>query len=113
MARIKTTGAELKQFWANEDPEFWPEGDHIDGMWWLVNGVEHEDVDIEALKDTDIIVTEGAMVKGNGEDSNDFAAVMKKWRKKRTHTTLVVELPSEHKDALAAFLKGLKGKIVQ
>jgi hypothetical protein len=113
MARIKTTGRELKLFWANEDPEFWPEEAHIDGMWWRVNGAEKDDIDPHELADTDIVEAEGAILYPLQDTDKDFAGVMKKWRKQFTHNTLVIELPAEHKDALAAFLKGLKGKIIQ
>jgi hypothetical protein len=113
MARIKTTGAELKQFWANEDPEFWPEESHIDGMWWRINGTEKDDVEPHELADTDIVEAEGAIIYPLQDTDKDFAGVMKKWRKTHTHTTLVVELPKEHHAALGEFLKGLKGKIVK
>ena len=113
MARIKTTGAELKKFWANEDPEFWPEEAHIDGMWWRINGTEIDDVEPHELADTDIVEAEGAILYPLQDTDKDFASVMKKWRKTHTHTTLVVELPKEHHAALAEFLKGLKGKIVK
>ncbi|WP_274644289.1 hypothetical protein [Pseudomonas serbica] len=113
MARIKTTGAEMKQFWANEDPEFWPGDSHVDGMWWQVNGVEQDDVDVDKLDDKDVVVVEGAIVNPLNDTDRDFAGVMKKWQKKLTHATLVVQLPKEHEEALATFLKGLKGKIVK
>lgn len=110
MARIKTTGVELKKFWANTDPQFWPDDAHVDGMWWQVNGVEKDDLEVENLADSDVVVVEGAIVYT--DDDKDFAGVMKKWRKAETHLTLAVELPAEHEEALAAFLKGVKGKIL-
>ena len=110
MARIKTNGAELKKFWANSDPQFWPVDAHVDGRWWQVNGVEKEDVDVENLSDSDVVLVEGVILYADHD--KDYAAVMKKWRKAETHVTLAVELPAEHEEALAAFLKGLKGKIL-
>lgn len=110
MARIKTSGAELKKFWANTDPQFWPISAQVDGMLWQVNGVEKEDVDVENLADSDVVLVEGAIVYA--DDGKDFAAVMKKWRKVETHVTLAIELPAEHEEALAAFLKSLKGTIL-
>jgi hypothetical protein len=111
MARIKTTGAELKKFWGDDNPQFWPEDSCVDGMWWQVNGAEQEDVDIDTIKDDDQLVVEGVLMHGSND--NDFAALMRKWRKTQTSTTVVVELPVEHQAALAEFLKGLKGKIVK
>ncbi|MBX8557167.1 hypothetical protein K5D56_26525 [Pseudomonas cichorii] len=110
MARIKTNGAELKKFWANTDPQFWPSDSHVDGMWWQVNGVEQEDVDVETLADCDVVLVDGTIV--SAENDKDFSGVMKKWRKTQTHVTLAIELPAEQEEALVAFLKGLKGKVL-
>lgn len=110
MARITTNGAELKKFWCNTDPRFWPDTAHVDGMAWQVNGVEHEDVDVENLSDTDVVLVEGAIIWDDGDA--DFAGTMKKWRKLETHVSVVVELPVEHKDALTEFVKKLKGKVL-
>ncbi|MPQ71466.1 hypothetical protein [Pseudomonas sp. MWU12-2323] len=110
MARIKTTGAELKKFWSNTDPQFWPKDSFIDGMWWEVNGVEKDDVDVELLADADLVLVEGAIVME--EDDKDFASVLKKWRKAQTHVTLAIEIPTQHEEALVEFLKGVKGKII-
>jgi hypothetical protein len=111
MALIKTTGKELKKFWDDNDPAFWPADSEVDSMTWQVNGIEREDVHIDSLADLDVLVVSGAI--GIGDDYRDLAGVMRKWRKKQTHVTLVVELPAEQQDALAAFLKGLKGNIVK
>lgn len=110
MANIKTNGAELKKFWINTDPRFWPASAHVDGMTWVVNGVEHEDVDVEELEDTDVVQVDGAIIWDDGDA--DFASVMRKWRKLETHVSLVVELPVEHKHALTEFVKSLKGKVL-
>lgn len=110
MARIKTNGAELKKFWSDNNPQFWPVTAHVDGMTWQVNGEEHEDVDVEKLSDADVVHIEGAIIWDDGDA--DFAGVMRRWRKLETHVSVVVELPVEHKDALAEFVKSLKGKVL-
>lgn len=111
MARIKTNGAELKRFWTSTDPLYWPEDSCVDGMSWQVNGEEKDDVDVHSLADEDVVVVEGAIVHGHDADF-DFAGVLKKWRKAQTHLTLAVEVPVDQQEALAHFLKGIKGKII-
>lgn len=110
MARIKTNGAELKRFWANTDAQFWPENSYVDEMYWQVNGEDMEDVDVENLADTDVVVVEGYIFYG--QTPKDFTGVMKKWRKLESHVTLAVELPAEHEEAFKTFLKSLKGRII-
>lgn len=111
MALLKTNGAELKKFWASEDPAFWPDESHVDGMFYEVNGVEKEDIDVETLADTDIIKVEGAIIHHNGDDF-DFAGVMKKWRKAQTMTQVVVEVPTLCLDSLKTHMKFLKGRVL-
>lgn len=112
MSKIKTTGQELKKFWDCEDVSIWPNGSQVDGMYWELNGIEQEDIDIHALKDTDIVTFEGTMLYAD-ERYADLAGVMRKWRKAQNEVTLVVQLPTEHQEAFETFLKGLKGRIVK
>lgn len=111
MAKIKTTGAELKKFWTCEDKQFWPDDAHVEDVYYEVNGVVMERIDPTVdLKDDDQVVVEGYIFLNDGE--KDIAGVMRKWRKIQSHASYLVEIPTEHKEALDAFLKTIKGKIL-
>lgn len=110
MARIKTSGAELKKFWADTNPEFWPDEAYVDDMSWQVNGVAVEDVDVDVLADTDEVLLEGFIVYADCE--KEVASVMRKWRKIQSHVTFAVEVPAAAEAALIAFLKAHDGKIL-
>lgn len=113
MAKIKTTGAELKRFWSCDDERFWPADAYVEGVEWTVNGVDASDVDVEHLNDNDIVSVDGCIYRVNLEEGEkDIAGVMRKWRLLQTHSTFAVEIPNDQKQVLDAFLKTIKGKII-
>lgn len=113
MAKIKTTGAEIKKFWSCNDVQFWPEDSFVDDLAWTVNGQDAVNVEVDKLKDSDIVVVEGYIFRADLEaGEKSIASVMKKWRQLQTHATFAVEIPNDQKEALDAFLKTIKGKII-
>lgn len=109
----KTTGAELKRFYA--DKEFWPdEADYYhEDEWLVVNGVEPKDfetVNIDDLADTDEIKLSGGQVcNAPGEPS--FETYFKRWRKKQSIATLFVEVPKDRAEEFAALIRNAGGKV--
>ena len=82
MARIQTTGAELKLFLSEADNEGWADMDH-EGMFWQINGAIKSDaeVDVSSLADTDDVFLDGDIEYT--EETVDFAAAMINWRMAR------------------------------
>lgn len=113
MAKIKTTGAEIKKFWSCDDQQFWPDDSYVEDLVWTVNGQDALNIEVDKLEDSDVVVLEGYIFRANLEaGEKSIASVMKKWRQLQTHSTFAVEIPNDQKEALEAFLKTIKGKVV-
>lgn len=111
MAR-KTSGKELKAFYA--DDSFWKEGVWHEDEEILVNGQSVEDLEIGGLKDTDEISITGGYVFGpDWERSNGptFESFFRRWKKRQTTTTFVVQCDLSQADAIKAAIRAAGGRI--
>ena len=108
----KTTGAELKRFYADE--EFWPAGDvyHEDECITVDGADRPSHVDIDQIPDgANVTVAHGCIIGLSDGDEPSFEAYFKRWRKKQTTASFVVECDLAKKAELVALLKANGGKV--
>lgn len=110
----KTTGAELKRFYA--DQEFWPgNGDvyHEDESITVDGADLQYHIDIGQIPDdAKVTVAHGCIIGLSDGDEPSFEAYFKRWRKKQTTASFVVECGIDKREALAALIKANGGKVV-
>lgn len=110
----KTTGAELKRFYA--DKEFWPDnGDlyHEDECITVDGADLPSHVGIDQIPDgANVTVAHGCIVGLSDGDEPSFEAYFKRWRKKQTTASFVVECDIDKREALVALIKANSGKVV-
>ena len=98
---VKTTGAEFKRFY--NDAEFWPEGVWHEDDVILANG---EEVDIiDDIPETAAVAITGGVVFGLEGEEPSLEAWFRKWRKKQTTASFVVECDvSKQADIIAVII---------
>lgn len=107
---VKTTGAEFKRFY--DDPEFWPDGVYHEDDLTTADGEEVDDY--TAIADTAVVVIRDGSVSNPmlGGEVPSFEAYFKRWRKKQTSDTLIVECDKTKVDAVRAAIKAAGGKVL-
>lgn len=109
---IKTTGAEYKRFY--NDPTAWPDDSWYEDVELLVNGVElTPELGVVDIHDDAVINLSGGVVFGlpNGTETS-VEAHFKRWRKRQTTTTFLVECDMDKVDEVKAAVKAAGGKVV-
>lgn len=111
---IKTTGAEFKRFYSDE--EFWPEDHDVyhDDECITINGEEIDGAyDLAAVPDDSRVNIEGGCVYDGRfpEKEQSFEGYFRKWRKKQSTATLIVEASKDRIDLLVEAIKEAGGKI--
>lgn len=106
----KTTGIEFKRFY--NDPAFWPDGAYHDDDVVIVDGVEHEDLDLDKIPDNAKVVIECGVVFFPGGEMVAFDTYFRRWKKAQTTRTIVVEVDASKLDAVVAAVKAAGGKVV-
>lgn len=115
----KTTGLELKTFYADE--QYWNpviEGEQVE-LWHeeltlTVNGKKPDgEVAIESLADSDTVVLEyGSVLSAHpAGPTMSFETFSKTWRKKQDTAYLSITVPKGKLDAVKAAVKAAGGKI--
>lgn len=109
---MKVTGAEFRE---------WLDTGWLGDDWYIDGGeIEWEDesgkwvLDDAAKYETDEFG--GVFFHGHGEDPTDgqgydIGALIRKWRKARTHTTFVVTVPNERIDDFKSAMKAMGLKV--
>jgi hypothetical protein len=111
----KTTGAEIKRFYA--DPAFWPEdgGDtYHDDEEVRVDGVPLDpDKGIAEIPDTAVVTIAGGIVFSPKWDGNEpsFETYFKRWRKAQSTVSIIVECDVSKRDAVVAAIRAAGGKV--
>jgi|SRR5690554_2512159 hypothetical protein len=115
----KTTGLELKTFYADE--QYWNpviEGEQVE-LWHeeltlTVNGKKPDgEVAIESLADNDTVLLEyGSVLSAHpAGPTMSFETFFKTWRKKQDTAYLSITVPKGKLDAVKAAVKAAGGKI--
>lgn len=114
---IKTTAAEFVRFYT--DPEFWPEGHWHDDEEITIGGKEASlgSLDWHDLKqlppDTKIGISNGGVMDKDSNEIDTFEGYFRKWRKKQTTVSILVECDREKVDVVTAAIKAAGGRIVK
>lgn len=109
----KTTGAELKRFYA--DPEFWPDGIWHEDEEITIDGEDPpEDFEIEKVSDNAVCKIANGVVMGPQLEGKEpsFETYFKRWKKKQTSTTLVVECDLMKLDEIKAAIMTAGGRVL-
>ena len=106
---IKTLGAEYKRFY--NDPAAWPDDSWHEDETLLVNGDEWPLCVIDIPEDA-VINLSGGVVLGlpNGAETS-MESHFKRWRKRQTTTTILVECDLTKVDEIKAAVKSAGGKV--
>ena len=113
---VKTTGIEIKRFYSDKD--FWPDdnGDtYHDSEEIFVDGTSLAiEKSIFDIPDSAVVSIRGGVVFGPMWDSHEptFEAYFKRWKKRQTTTTIVIECDVTAKAAVIAAIKASGGKAV-
>ncbi len=109
---IKTSGAEFKRFY--NDDKTWPEDSWHEGEWIVVNGEEWDFMkEIDEIPDVAVVKLSGGVVRDLPDGTEpSLEAYFKRWKKRQTSMTIVVECDvSKLKDVKAA-IKAAGGKVL-
>lgn len=110
---IKTSGAEFKRFYA--DPTIWPADSWHEDVIFLVNGqASDEDFDMTKIADQDVISMAGGIVLGGPYDGHEptIETLFKRWRKKQSVATLVIEFDVSKREQVLAAIKSAGAKSI-
>jgi hypothetical protein len=110
MMSVKTIGAEFNKFY--NDPELWPDGVWHDAVKLNVNGETVDEWGDSLPDDATVKIIAGTVYddRGDGKESL-FEEYFKKWRKKQTTKTLIVECDIFKADQIMASIKAAGGKV--
>lgn len=112
----KTTGAEIKRFYA--DPEFWPDDDgstyHDDELITVDGQSMDREADIQEIPDAAVVSVSGGVVFSPKFDGNEpsFETYFKRWRKKQSTVSIIVECDFDKRDTVIAAIKAAGGKVI-
>lgn len=105
---LKINGAQFKAWQAAD----WGHPDaHWDDYMMLIDGVEVEDYDTDALADTAVIEIYGGVVFIGSKEMSPKAH-FNRWDKAQTTASVVVEIDKERLEELKAAVKAIGGKVV-
>lgn len=112
---IKTNGAELKAFlrddWSKWSSGNYYEDDEIEINGNLIDG-RSDELDLKDVENSaQVKILSGTVYD---EDCNEICSLetqFKRWKKRQTHETLVIEIPKDRVDALKNFVKQERGKV--
>lgn len=108
----KTTGAEWKRYYS--DTSAWPDGAWHDDEIITVNGVDAEDIDLNEIEDSAVVVVSGGVyLTGTHADDNapSLETHFKRWRKAQSTTFLAVEVPNEKLEAVLQAIQQAGGNV--
>lgn len=112
----KTTGAEIKRFYA--DPDFWPEdgGDtwHEEELITIDGTPIDTEKGIAEIPDAAVVTVSGGIVYSPKWDGNEpsFETYFKRWKKKQSTVSIIVECDVAKRDAVVAAIRAAGGKVM-
>lgn len=108
----KTNGAEFKRFYL--DGEFWPDGTwHEDELMTVDGEVIDGGIEAETLSDEARITIDGGCVFGPQFNENEpsLEGYFKRWKKKQTTVTFIVECDITTAESVKAAVKSAGGRV--
>lgn len=109
MAALKMSGAEFKD-WQNAE---WGEDAWWDDYVIFIDGKEVDDYDPDEISDQCRIEIHGGVVllDRNGEKQVSAAAHFRNWKRSKTHSTIVADIPLGRMDEVIAAISAAGGKV--
>jgi len=100
---IKTTARELKAF-MRDDWKSWSAGCYYENR---------SEINLQRVKDSaQAKILAGTVYNENLDVVCALETLFKRWKKRQTHETLVIEAPRDQIAAIKGFVKQVKGKIL-
>lgn len=112
---VKTDGATLKRYMADQSPQAWPAETYYEDDLIKVNGVDvGMDFDLSLVDDHAVIEIHGGTVlmEGNDEKAVAMTAHFKRWLRKQHYVTLLVEVHRDYVDGLKNAIQHHNGKVI-
>lgn len=106
---VKTTGLEFKKFFTDDD--FWPEGWSHEGVI-MINRGDCIEFDMDDIKDDAIVCFQhGVVLDEEYASRGSFESFFKKWRRKQTIKSILVECDVAKFEAVKAAIKLAGGRV--
>ena len=108
---VKTTGAEFKLFY--DDDAWWAFGMLHEDEKITINGLPCDDnVDFLTIPDDAVVtVSGGVMLFMPNDEDVTFEKYFKRWRKKQSKVSIVIECDKDAVEAIKAAVKAVGGRI--
>lgn len=108
---VKTTGAEFKRFY--NDPEFWPDGAWHEDECVSINGEDWSGSDSynDVPDDATVRLEDGIVLGLPNDEDPSLETYFKRWRKKRTTVSFVVECDKNQVETVKAVIKSAGGRV--
>jgi hypothetical protein len=107
----KTTGLELKKFM--NDQFVWKDGRYLEDEEISIDGGEPCSVDeFNAINDSSIVVIHSGVICDEDNNYETLESEFRKWRKRQSTLTLLVEVSSDKVDKVKKAIKDAGGRVV-
>ena len=112
---VKMLGVEWKLFYSDES--VWVGGAWHEEEQITVNGDDiSPDLDLSSVDDCDIITLSAGVfyhTEEVTEDAGSLESEFKKWRRKQTRVSMLIDVPKERVDELKIALSSFGGKVLK
>jgi len=109
----KMTGAEYKAFMASDwDALLGLTNAYVDGQEVQVNGAD-EPSDMDSIPDTAKVVIVCGCIMADEDVDLSYEAAFTRWKKAKTHTTVVVQVPNDTLPLFNECMTRLKCKVLK
>jgi hypothetical protein len=112
---VKTDGATIKRYLADQSPEAWPEETYYEDDEIIVNGMSADmDFDLFTVDDLAAIEIKGGSVLMEGDPEKCVAMTthFKRWLRRQEHVRLLVEVHRDYADAMRNAVEAHNGKVI-
>jgi hypothetical protein len=107
----KTTGIEFKKFM--NDPFVWKGGRYLEDEEISVDGGEPCSVDeFDVINDSSIVVIHSGVIVDEDNNYETLESEFRKWRKRQSTLTLLVEVSSDKADMVKKAIKDAGGRVI-
>jgi class 3 adenylate cyclase len=112
---VKTNGETIKRYLGDTSLQAWPKDTYYEEDEILINGVLADmDTDLSVVADDAIIEIKGGAVLMEGDQEKCVAMTthFRRWLKKQSHVTLLVEVHRDYVDAMRNAVEAHGGKVI-
>jgi hypothetical protein len=112
---VKTDGATIKRYLADEGAEAWPKETYYEEEEILVNGAATDmDFDLSLVDDAALVEIKGGAVLMGGDPEKCIAMTthFKRWLRRQNTVMLLVEVSKEYEASLRNAIPAHNGKVL-